>query len=58
MQMCPNCDHVYDESEYARCPRCHKDDYDDYRESKPEKFLVWDPKTGEWEEPKGRRKRR
>lgn len=22
MQMCPNCDNVYDESEYHRCPYC------------------------------------
>ena len=22
MQMCPNCDKVYDESEYTRCPYC------------------------------------
>lgn len=22
MQMCPNCNKVYDESEYSRCPYC------------------------------------
>ena len=22
MQMCPNCDKVYDESEYSKCPYC------------------------------------
>lgn len=22
MQTCPNCDRVYDESEYSRCPYC------------------------------------
>ena len=22
MQMCPNCDRVYDESEYCHCPSC------------------------------------
>lgn len=22
MQMCPECDRVYDESEYAKCPYC------------------------------------
>lgn len=22
MQMCPNCDRVYDESEYSHCPYC------------------------------------
>lgn len=27
MQMCPNCDKVYDESEYSRCPYCNDDDY-------------------------------
>ena len=31
MQMCPNCDSVYDESDYTRCPYCsgeleHDDD--------------------------------
>ena len=26
MQMCPNCDRVYDESEHSRCPHCHDDD--------------------------------
>lgn len=26
MQMCPNCNKVYDESEYSRCPYCHKND--------------------------------
>ena len=30
MQMCPNCDSVYDESEYTRCPYCSGElDYDD-----------------------------
>ena len=24
MQMCPNCDKVYDESEYSRCPYCYE----------------------------------
>ena len=24
MTMCPICDYVYDESEYARCPKCAK----------------------------------
>ena len=51
MQMCPNCDRVYDESEYSRCPFCHKDD-DDLHDSGPKKFLVWSPETGEWEERK------
>ncbi len=23
MQMCPECDEYYDESEYAKCPYCH-----------------------------------
>ena len=33
MQMCPFCDHVYDESEYSHCPYCsgelNEDDDDD-----------------------------
>ncbi len=29
MQMCPNCDNIYDESEYSRCPYCHDEDDDD-----------------------------
>lgn len=30
MQMCPNCDSVYDESEYTRCPYCSGElDHDD-----------------------------
>ena len=30
MQMCPNCDSVYDESEYSRCPYCSGElDFDD-----------------------------
>ena len=28
--MCPNCDKVYDESEYSHCPYCY-DDYDNER---------------------------
>ena len=48
MQMCPNCDRVYDESEHSRCPYCHKDD-DDNRDD-DRRFKVWDPRTGEWEE--------
>lgn len=27
MTMCPECDRVYDESEYARCPYCDKGSY-------------------------------
>ncbi len=30
MQMCPDCDKVYDESEYSHCPYCY-DDYDGER---------------------------
>lgn len=29
MQMCPNCDKVYDESEYFRCPYCSGELEDD-----------------------------
>ena len=33
MQMCPNCDSVYDESEYTRCPYCSGElEYDDDEE--------------------------
>lgn len=32
MQMCPNCDRVYDESEYSRCPHCYSYDEDYGRE--------------------------
>ena len=35
MQMCPNCDYVYDESEYTHCPYCSgeldRDDDDEIR---------------------------
>lgn len=24
MQMCPECGYVYDESDYAKCPRCYR----------------------------------
>ena len=49
MQMCPWCDRVYDESEYSKCPFCHKDDDED-EDRLPKKNLVWDPRTAEWEE--------
>lgn len=29
MQMCPDCEKVYDESEYAHCPYCSGELYDD-----------------------------
>lgn len=29
MQMCPECDRYYDESEYSKCPYCSGDLYDD-----------------------------
>lgn len=25
MQMCPDCEKIYDESEYSHCPYCHDD---------------------------------
>lgn len=34
MQMCPNCDKVYDESEYSRCPYCSGELEDDDDEIK------------------------
>lgn len=38
MQMCPNCDKVYDESEYSRCPYCsgELEDDDDEIQACPE----------------------
>lgn len=38
MQMCPECDRYYDESEYSRCPYCHS--YDD----RPTYTIVYDRK--------------
>ena len=32
MQMCPDCNHVYDESEYGRCPYCSGELEDDTSE--------------------------
>ena len=40
MQMCPNCDKVYDESEYSRCPYC----YDD--EDVEKIYIVYDEEDG------------
>lgn len=41
MQMCPNCENYYDESEYGRCPYCHP--FDDDRE---QYHIVYDNKMG------------
>ncbi len=39
MQMCPECERYYDESETPECPYCHSsDDYD---------VIVYDRSTGE-----------
>ena len=52
MQMCPNCDKVYDESEYSKCPYCSGELESDSRERKykdcPEcgGIMYWD---GSWE---------
>lgn len=52
MQMCPNCDKVYDESEYCGCPYCSGELSDDEGERKfkncPEcgGIMYWD---GIWE---------
>ena len=52
MQMCPNCDRVYDESEHSRCPYCSGELEDDVSETKikdcPEcgSIMYWD---GCWE---------
>lgn len=31
MQICPECDGVYDESEYSKCPYCYDEDDDKER---------------------------
>ena len=38
MQMCPNCDKVYNEAEYSRCPYCsgELEDDDDEIQACPE----------------------
>ena len=41
MQMCPECGGVYDESDYALCPRCY-----DSNTSEPE-VIVFDRESGE-----------
>lgn len=41
MQQCPECDYIYDESEYSKCPRCYPDD------GQPEKVIVFDREKGE-----------
>lgn len=38
MQQCPNCDYIYDESEYSKCPKCYPKQ-DDYSEKY---FIVYD----------------
>lgn len=40
MQMCGDCGYVYDESEYAGCPRCRRNS----RET--EHVIVYDKKLG------------
>lgn len=42
MQMCPNCERVYDESEDYRCPYCH-DDWD----TRETRHIVYDSDRGE-----------
>ena len=38
MQMCPECDMVYDESEYSHCPYCSGElDEDDWMRMKTKK---------------------
>lgn len=33
MQMCPDCERIYDESEYSHCPYCSgEEEYGDYDE--------------------------
>lgn len=33
MQMCPDCDNVYDESEYSHCPYCSEELVEDDEET-------------------------
>lgn len=55
MQMCPECDRVYDESEYSHCPYCSgelKDPLEDEEwEACPEcnGIMYWDDYDGCWE---------
>lgn len=51
MQMCPNCDRVYDETEYSRCPECSgelEESGDRYYKNCPncDGTMYWD---GNWE---------
>lgn len=39
MQMCPFCDHVYDESEYSRCPYCYPE-----KDEREQEVIVYDRK--------------
>lgn len=54
MQMCPNCDKVYDESEYTHCPYCSgelDDSLDDEEwEACPvcRGVMYWDDYDGCW----------
>ncbi len=41
MQMCSECNKIYDESEYSRCPRCYKN----YNEEKY--YIVYDDEKEE-----------
>lgn len=41
MQMCPECGRIYDESEYAKCPFCYKDD------DEPKYYIVYDSEREE-----------
>lgn len=42
MQMCPNCDKVYDESEYVHCPYCSGE----LEEDRSEKYFKYCPVCG------------
>jgi len=43
MQMCPNCNRIYDESDYAKCPFCYDDD------PRPVYHIVYDKDLGKAE---------
>ncbi len=40
MQMCPECEKIYDESEYCKCPYCHPEGYGEQH------YIVYDADIG------------
>ena len=41
MQLCPNCNNIYDESRFSECPYCSDDD------TRPVLNIVYDKERGE-----------